>query len=57
MKKIYMTPAVQEVKIQTSQLMAGSVDGFVSTLDATGGDGSDALARDIDDFLFVDDDF
>lgn len=51
MKKTYMKPTFEVVKIATTQMLAASpVDGFNSVLDDTGVDASDALARDIPDF-------
>lgn len=44
MKKTYMEPTLEVVKIETTQMLAASVEGFQATLDDTGGDGGDALA-------------
>jgi hypothetical protein len=45
MKKIYMSPTMDVIELKHQQtLLAGSVDGFNSTLDNTGGDGGNALA-------------
>ena len=52
MKKTYMKPTFEVVKIATTQILAASpVDGFNSVLeDISGVDAGDALARDIPDF-------
>ena len=39
-----MEPTLEVVKIETTQMLAASVEGFQATLDDTGGDGGDALA-------------
>ena len=46
MKKTYQKPEMKSVKIQTMRIFAGSPDGFSKTLNATGGNGSNALSRD-----------
>lgn len=45
MKKTYNNPSTTVVKVQTVQMIAVSLDGFNSTLNSTGGDGSNALGR------------
>ena len=51
MKKTYMKPTFEVVKIATTQILAASpVDGFNSVLDNSGVDAGDALSRDIPDF-------
>lgn len=51
MKKTYMKPTLEVVKIATTQMLAVSlVDGFNSFLDDSGIDAEEALARDIFDF-------
>lgn len=51
MKKTYMEPTLEVVKIATTQMLAASsVDGFNSALDNNGVDAGDALAREIPDF-------
>lgn len=45
MKKIYQNPTTKVVKIQTVKMIAASPDGFNSTLNTDGGDGSNALGR------------
>ena len=44
MKKTYLEPTLEVVKIATTQMLAASVEGFNSVLDETGGSGEDALA-------------
>ena len=39
-----MEPTLEVVKIETTQMLAASVEGFNSVLDETGGSGGDALA-------------
>lgn len=52
MKKTYMEPTLEVVKIATTQILAGSpVDGFNSALDDNGVDASNALSRELDAIL------
>ena len=51
MKKIYQKPETGIVNVQTVQMIAGSVDMFNENASSEG------LAREIDDFIYVDDDF
>lgn len=45
MKKTYMEPTLEVVKIETTQMLAGSVvEGFNTSLDDSGVDAGDALA-------------
>ena len=44
MKKTYLEPTLEVVKIATTQMLAASVEGFNSVLDETGGNGDGALA-------------
>ena len=45
MKKTYISPEMDVVELENQPvLLAGSVDGFASGLDETGGNGGDALA-------------
>ena len=49
MKKIYLEPQIDVVKIQTSGMLA--VSGFEESIDSSfTGDGSDALTREFDTF-------
>lgn len=50
MRKTYIQPTLEVVKIQTGQLLAGSVDKFNSTLDDNGVNADDALAPGLDLF-------
>lgn len=45
MKKTYQNPEMKIVNVQTTQLMAGSPDGFNSTKGTTKVSGSAALGR------------
>ena len=45
MKKTYMIPATIVMKVETTQMIATSVDGFNGSLGSTGSDGSNALGR------------
>jgi len=49
MKKTYINPKLEVVKIAVHQMLAASPDGFDNSIDTTGGDGNDALTRDIDE--------
>lgn len=54
MKKIYLTPELLVVKIQTSGMLA--VSGFNDGIDdAINGDGGDALAREFDELDEIED--
>lgn len=54
MKKIYLTPELLVVKIQTSGMLA--VSGFNDGIDdALNGDGGDALSREFDEFDEIED--
>ena len=44
MKKTYMEPTLEVVKIETTQMLAASVEGFNSVLDDNGVDAGNALA-------------
>ena len=44
MKKTYLEPTLEVVKIETTQMLAASVEGFNAALDENGVDGGDALA-------------
>ncbi len=44
MKKTYMEPTLEVVKIETTQMLAASVEGFQAELNEEGGNGGDALA-------------
>jgi hypothetical protein len=44
MKKTYMEPTLEVVKIETTQMLAASVEGFNSALDVNPCDAGDALA-------------
>ena len=49
MKKTYMIPMMELLNVEEEQaLLAGSVDGFASSLNETGTDGSNALAPEFD---------
>ena len=55
MKKTYINPTMAVIKIASkTQMLAGSVDGFNSGLNTTGGSGSGALSREFD---FDDEDY
>ncbi|MBR1548799.1 MAG: hypothetical protein IJ637_08770 [Prevotella sp.] len=54
MKKTYIIPTLEVMDLEAEQaLLAVSVEGFNAELDATGGDGENALAGDM--VLFGDD--
>ena len=53
MKKIYLTPELLVVKIQTSGMLA--VSGFNEGLDEVAGNGSDALTREFDELDEIED--
>jgi hypothetical protein len=44
MKKTYLEPTLEVVKIATTQMLAASVEGFNATLDDNGVDAGNALA-------------
>ena len=47
MKKTYMEPAFEVVKIETAHMLAASVEGFNELLNSDGVDGSNALAPEL----------
>ena len=49
MKKTYINPVMNVVKIETQQMLAASPDGFLGGLNTSGGDGGSALSREDDD--------
>lgn len=46
MKKTYINPELEVVKIAIQQMLAASPDGFAKSIDTTGGSGEDALGHD-----------
>ena len=44
MKKTYISPEVEVIRIEVAQMLAGSPDGFDGELDNDGSDGSCSLA-------------
>jgi hypothetical protein len=48
MKKTYINPTIDVIKIQTSGKMASSVENFYGVLDETGTSGDNALSREVD---------
>ena len=55
MKKTYINPVMNVVKIETQQMLAASnPDGFAGGLNTTGGSGSNALGREDDDWDWED---
>jgi hypothetical protein len=51
MKKTYINPVMNVVKIETQKMLAASnPDGFAGGLNTTGGGGSNALGREDDDW-------
>lgn len=45
MKKVYIEPTMNIVKVQVSQMIAASPDGYEKNIDTTGRDGGSALGR------------
>ena len=45
MKKVYIEPTMNIVKVQVSQMIAASPEGYEKNIDTTGGSGDKALGR------------
>lgn len=45
MKKVYIEPTMNIVKVQVSQMIAASPEGYDKNINTTGGDGGSALGR------------
>jgi len=45
MKKVYIEPTMNIVKVQVTQMIAASPDGYDKNINTTGGDGESALGR------------